>query len=232
MIIFDEPNHTYTDSETGEVYTSVTTIISEYEPEFDADYHSARIAKRECVPQQMILDDWAAINKRATDKGTLIHKIMEEYVRDGKRRDSAYKLYDSYEDAVCNILDPFKSVSAEIRMHVNQYLLAGTADLLYDHGDDFTIGDFKTNARFRFSSKYNERFFAPLEHLTVCEFNAYALQLSIYAYMRELTTAQKCRKLVVLYLEEGKWKPIHLNYMRHEAKALLDHWKESKSRLN
>ena len=40
MIVFEERNHTYTNQKTKELYTSVTTMIEEYIPEFDSQYWS------------------------------------------------------------------------------------------------------------------------------------------------------------------------------------------------
>lgn len=232
MIIFDEPSHTYTNSETGEIYTSVTTVISQYEPVFDAEFHAKRVANRFGVSMEVVLEDWAKGNKQSTDKGSKIHKMMEEYIRDNKRRDTLAPLYDSYDDAVNAELEDVKHTDAELRMFLHEYALAGTADLVYNHGSEFTIGDFKTNKKFRFHSKYKERFFAPLEHLHVCEFNAYALQLSLYALMHEHNTKMQCRGLIIYYLDGLKWRPIHINYMKAEAQSLLDHWQRHKRSIN
>lgn len=40
MIVFEEKNHTYTNQRTKELYTSVTTLIDQYIPEFDSQYWS------------------------------------------------------------------------------------------------------------------------------------------------------------------------------------------------
>jgi hypothetical protein len=48
-ITFDEPSHTYTHNETGEKYTSVTTLLGKYKKPFDSETVATRVAKREGV---------------------------------------------------------------------------------------------------------------------------------------------------------------------------------------
>ena len=70
MINFDSAAHTYTNSETQEKYISVTTLLGAYKYPFDKDKHSRRVADREGVSQELVLEMWAKENKKATDKVT------------------------------------------------------------------------------------------------------------------------------------------------------------------
>ena len=83
------------------------------------------------------------------------------------------------------------------------------------------LGDFKTNKRFNFHSSFNEYMVGPLSHLTVCEFNTYALQLSMYAYMYEKMTNKKCDGLVIFYKTDDIWRSINVNYMKSDIIALI-----------
>ena len=113
-------------------------------------------------------------------------------------------------------------------MYDHDYELAGTADLVFNHKNNtFTIGDFKTNKRFNFTSKYCETLLPPVDHLHNCEFNVYALQLSIYAYMYEKLTNTKCRGLVIFYLEGGKWVSVSCNYLKNDVIAILEDYKKN-----
>lgn len=225
MIKFDVDSHTYTNDETAEVYISVTTLIGEYKTPFDKDKHSLRVSQREGVPQEMVLEMWAAENKRATDRGTEIHKLMENYILNKDVVEGYEYMYESYDNTVKYNVDRYKSVLCENLLFNHDYKLAGTADLIYDHGDYFTIGDFKTNKKFAFSSAFNDYFKDPLDHLPYCEFNAYALQMSIYAYMYEKISGKKCRKIVVFYMKNDKWTPIHCNYIKGDVERLLAHYR-------
>jgi len=233
MIIFNEEKHSYTNSETKEKYISVTTLLGKYKTAFDKDKHSRRVAEREGVSQEMILEMWRVDNKKATDRGTKIHKIMEKYIEQGeKNEDTSELLYSSYDDTISNSIDRFNKVYSEILLHNNSFKIAGTADLIYDHGEYFTIGDFKTNKRFNYSSNYNEHFKDPISHLQYCEHNNYALQMSMYAYMYEQMSNKKCKKIFVLYLENDKWVPIYCNYLKSDIKNILSNYKQNNLQIS
>lgn len=228
MIYFDETKHTYTNTDTDEKYISVTTLLGRYKTFFDKDKHSLRVAQREGVSQEMVLEMWRSENKKSTDRGTKIHKIMEKYISGSEEsKDEHELLYSSYNDTISRSVDKFNNVYSEILLHNSNFKLAGTADLIYDHGDYFTIGDFKTNKRFNYSSSYNEHFKDPISHLQYCEHNNYALQMSMYAYMYEQISNKKCKKIFALYLENGKWVPIYCNYLKSDVKNILLHYKQS-----
>jgi len=227
MIIFDEKSHTYTNANTDEKYISVTTLLGKYKTPFDKDKHSLRVAEREGVSQEMVLEMWEKENKRATDRGTKIHKLMENYVSFGERSEDYDWLYKSYDKVISYSVEKYKKIYSENLLHNDEFKIAGTADLIYDHGDYFTIGDFKTNKRFNYTSDFNEHFKDPIDHLLYCEFNNYALQMSMYAYMYEKISGKKCKKIVVFYLKEDKWLPIHCNYLKSDIKNILSHYKQN-----
>ena len=123
--------------------------------------------------------------------------------------------------------------------------------MFYENKDRFFIGDFKTNKRFNFYSSFNEYMIGPLSHLTVCEFNTYALQLSLYAYLYEKMTNKKCDGLVIFYKvknsrpvnssgstapedneEYDEWKPIHVNYMKNEIIEVIADYKNPTPSFN
>ena len=119
--------------------------------------------------------------------------------------------------------------------------IAGTADLVYEKEKSFMLGDFKTNKRFNFHSSFNEYMIGPLSHLTVCEFNTYALQLSLYAYLYEKMTNKKCDGLVIFYKQkrfndDGEetpyWRPIHVNYMKNEIIEVIADYKNPTPSFN
>lgn len=228
MIVFNEEKHTYTNSNTEEQYISVTTLLGKYKTPFDKDKHSLRVAEREGVTQEMVLEMWQKENKKATDRGTKIHKLMENYVSFGEKTEDYDWLYKSYDKVASYSVDKFKKIYSENLLHNDEFKIAGTADLIYDHGDYFTIGDFKTNKKFNYSSDFNEHFKDPVSHLQYCEHNNYALQMSMYAYMYEQTSGKKCKKIVVLYLKEDKWLPIHCNYLKSDIKNILAHYQQNK----
>tara|TARA_R100000664_G_C2751612_1_gene138906 strand:- start:1699 stop:2388 length:690 start_codon:yes stop_codon:yes gene_type:complete len=222
-IKFDEKAHTYTHIDTEKPFISVTTLIGKYKQPFDRDGHSKRVADREGVSQELVLEMWEQEKNRACTRGTNIHKVLEDYINYGEAEGDWGWLCKSYDKAVERSIDSFKNVLCENLLYDEEYSVAGTADLIYEHKHEFTIGDFKTNKRFRFSSPYSERLKDPVSHLHNCEFNLYGLQLSLYAYLYEKMSGKRCRKCVIFYLQDDRFLSYHINYMKAEVEALLQH---------
>ena len=221
---FEESTHTYT-NENDKKFISVTTLLGKYKKPFDKHLHAQRVADREGVSKEIVLEQWDIEKNRACDKGTNIHKVLEDYITVGETQDDYGWLYKSYNKSVEWYVDRFKKVLCEKLLHCDDNMVAGMADLIYEHNkDEFTLGDFKTNKKFRFSSPFGERLLAPVEHLHNCEFNVYALQLSMYAYLYEQATGKKCRKLVIFYLSGDRFKAHHCNYLKSDIKNILKHY--------
>ena len=174
-IKFDEASHTYTHKDTKKPFISVTTLLGKYKQPFDRDGHSKRVAEREGVSQELVLEMWEEEKNRACKRGTDIHKILENYINFGEVKDSYGWLCKSYDKAVERSVDSFKTILCENLLYDEDSAIAGTADLIFEHKNEFTVGDFKTNKRFRFSSLYSERLKDPISHLHNCEFNLYGL---------------------------------------------------------
>ena len=220
-IKFDEASHTYTHVDTGAPFISVTTLLGKYKQPFDRYGHSKRVAKREGVSQEMVLEMWEEEKNRACKRGTDIHKILEDYISCGDVKDNYGWLCKSYDTAAERSIDSFKNVLCENLLYDEEHLVAGMADLIYEHKNEFTVGDFKTNKKFKFSSPYSERLKDPISHLHNCEFNVYGLQLSFYAYLYERMSGKRCRKCVVFYLQDDRFLSYHVNYMKAEVEAIL-----------
>ena len=66
-IKFDEKSHTYTHTETKEKFISVTTLLGKYKKPFDKEFHAKRVANREGVPIEMVLEMWESEKNKACD---------------------------------------------------------------------------------------------------------------------------------------------------------------------
>jgi len=229
MIVFNEELHTYTNTDNNKIYRSATTVLGDYTHEFDSNFHAERIAKREGVTIEFILEMWKAETKKATDKGTKIHKIMEDYVKSGIIGEyGSHEFYASYDTIVTDHVIKYKTVLSEQLLYTHEYEIAGTADLIFENDKSFTVGDFKTNKKFRYRTDFNDYLKDPISHLAHCEFNSYALQLSLYAYMYEIISGKICSNLIIFYLKDGHWTPKPVNYLKSDVVNLLNHYKNNK----
>lgn len=229
MITFDEKTHTYRCSKTGRELISATTLIGKYKKPFDKMEHATRVANRQGLDVDFVLDLWEKEKNRACEYGTNIHKVMEDYLTEGvedKKHETLYNSYNKWK----HIFKNFPKLMCEEKLHDLDNFIAGTADLIYENDNYFMVGDFKTNKAFNFFSAYNEFMLKPVDHLSVCEFNTYGLQLSLYAYMYEKNTGKKCTGCVIFYKDkEDRFYPIRVNYMKKEIIALIEDYNNPNS---
>lgn len=200
-VIFDEKEHRYTNSVTGENYISVTTLLSKFKPKFDIDAQAARYAQREGLLVEDVKQYWKDLNRISTDRGTAIHAALESYLKENKYDASQRELLD-YIKKQLRQHSEYNLISEE-KMWNDEFKIAGTADIVLEETNFFKIWDLKTNKKFRFTNNFKSDTFLlePVEHLTNCEYSNYCLQLSLYAFMKEQLTGKKCIELKIVYLK-------------------------------
>lgn len=226
MVTFDEKTHTYTCTETGKRFVSATTLLGKYKPVFDKEKAAKRVSAREGIPYQLVLDTWEQQKQIACDRGTPIHKAMENFILH-KQVDQDYSrsMFVTFKDIISSF-KPLKLHSEKL-LFLKEFELAGTSDIIIDHDNKFfSVLDFKTNKKIRTCSAYNEFLLEPVEHLTNCEYSIYTLQLSLYAYMYEKMTGLKCREIAILFLEGEEWKKISSVYLKNDIINLLEYRKD------
>jgi ATP-dependent exoDNAse (exonuclease V) beta subunit len=224
-VILNHDTHVYTNTETGETYTSVTTFIGKYKKPFDKDKWSKYVAQRDGLSQEEVLDKWSNITTTAQNRGTNVHLIMENYIKEKKIEKGYEEFVDSFIKKTNGIILPDSNILSEELLYSHDHKLAGTADLIVENKNIFYVMDFKTNKKFNYTNKYNEYFFEPIDYLPQCEFTTYTIQLSIYARMHELLTGKKCAGMKVFYLREFKdktfWQDIPMIYMKDTVDKLF-----------
>jgi hypothetical protein len=235
--------HKYYHKKTGESFKSVTTVLSMLEPHFDTEgvayaisQQSDDVKKPEYIgmTKDEILAEWERINREANEYGTEVHEILERYLL----ADRIYIPKNEYEREIITkfqeVDDMTGTVYPEAVLFSEKYKIAGTSDIVEDCGEYFNILDFKTNKKLNFISPYNQWLNKPVSHLSDCQYNVYALQLSIYAYMIQMQTRKKVGKLQIYYLNPEKdytFEKINMPYLGRDAKAVLDHWLEIQKNL-
>ena len=238
-VVYLEPvEHKYYHKVTGESFKSVTTVLGMLEPEFNSEQIALAISMQDPskkkeqyqnMSQEEILAEWKRINDEANEYGTEIHEIMERYLL-------ANKIYIPKSDYERNLISKFQEIDPmtkgiiypETILFSEKHKLAGTADIIEDCGDYFNVWDWKTNKKFKFISEYDHWLNPPVSHLSDCQYNIYALQLSIYSYMFQMETKKKVGRLGIFYYdkEEG-FKLIPLPYMGLEAAKVLSWYHEN-----
>jgi len=229
MLVFDPVKHSYKNQYTGDIYTSVTTLLGKFKKPFDSKTVAERVAKRDGSTTEEILAKWKQLNDDSKVYGTKIHNIIENYIKTGEVDPDYTDLLKSY--AALDVLTDDDEILSEERVYSHEHKLAGTADIirLEDKGC-FSIFDIKTNKKFNFFNQYNERLLAPLNHLTACEYTSYSLQLSLYAFMYQNITGRHVNQLGIFYYdrEAVKFNYYPVVYMKYDVIKLLESYGESK----
>lgn len=221
MIIFDEAAHTYKNPKTGRYYISVSKLLGMYKEPFDREFWSKKAALKEGVSQEEILARWDKTTKDACDKGTSIHDIVENYIKEDIIKDKELI------KALNLVFDKkkFKRVLSEELVYDDEYEVAGTSDIICDvDNNTFDVYDFKTNKSFIFENKYGKYLKTPLNHLQQCQYNDYSIQLSLYAFLYGKLTNKKVRKICILYHDGEQFHNYPTPYMFWEVSALLKHY--------
>jgi hypothetical protein len=238
--IYLEPEkHVYINEDTGEIYKSVTTVLSMLEEEFPAQNIAQAIARQsekkkkekyKGLSENEILDLWEEENKSANEYGTKVHNLLEEYLKRNKfyfpENDDEREILNSYDDLNIDLGERFH---CERILFSEEYSIAGMSDHIVDvDGGLFDINDYKTNKVINFYSQYKKKLLPPMEHLDDCQYNIYSLQLSIYAYFYEQESKRKCRSLNLLYFDRNSKKFIKypVPYMKMEAIGILNHYRD------
>lgn len=242
-VIFNSDKHLYTKRITGEKLGSTTRVIQKVIPPFDRHGISLRMAKYKASiegisvlqAQAAILAEWDGKLISATKRGNWIHDNLEEYQLTGE--------YDEKLSSAVEQLQPiFRNgyrYYTEARVYSLKYMIAGMSDLVVQRQKSrnsiFDFYDYKTNESkgIEFDSinrkknpikHYNKFLLPPLDHLEDCNYNHYALQLSIYALMATLAWNLKIGKLAILYIDNDlNLHQYPVPFMKREAIALLEH---------
>ncbi len=178
-LTFQEDIHQYKNKD-GKILTSVTTALHSYSRPFDESGIIATMCgKRKGISKLEMQVEWKETNKISLEKGKNIHSQFENLLKTGKIEDTPEK--DIIEQ-LSNI--KFKGkVHSELRLVSEKYSLAGTCDVATIHKNLVSIHDLKTNKRFDLKSRYNNKFFYPIDNLEDCHINLYSMQILIYGEM-------------------------------------------------
>jgi hypothetical protein len=200
-IVFNASNHSYKsiDGAEGIDWISVTTIISSLKKGFDAKAVAAKVSKNKRskwfgVDPKDIETIWKNEADRATTLGTFYHNQREDdlcSLASMEREGVTLPIYTPIEKngvkyAPGQKLSP--GIYPEHMVYLKSAGICGQSDLVEVVGDKVNIIDYKSNKKIETESFVNwegvsEKMLDPVSHLDDCNFNHYALQLSIYMYV-------------------------------------------------
>lgn len=201
MIKFESDGHLYTNqkSEDDFKWVSVTKLIHQFCEKFNAEEMAVKCSKGKNPkyagrdPEE-IKAAWKAENERATALGSWYHDQREKAVlncntitRDGIELPIISPILNG------NVkLAPdqtlVEGIYPEHLVYLRSASICGQADRVEVVGDRVDIYDYKTSKEIKlrgheFRDGTRKMMLGPVRHLEDCEFNHYALQLSVYMYV-------------------------------------------------
>ena len=202
-IYFNAKDHSYKSLEAEEKidWISVTTLVSHFKKPFDAKKIAEKVSKNKRskwygIEPKKIQEIWEAEADRAVTLGTYYHNQREE--------DLCALASIEREGKTVPIIAPVPLTESGIKMAPSQKLeegvypehmvylksagICGQSDLVEVVNGKVNIIDYKTNKEIKTESFVNwegasDKMMFPIDNLDDCNFNHYAIQLSVYMYM-------------------------------------------------
>jgi hypothetical protein len=228
MLTFQAENHKYTSIDPNEQidWISVTSFVGLFKQKFDAHPQAVKSAKNKRskwygMTVEDILEAWSSEGKRATDLGTWYHDQRERDLTDHitiERSGIEVPIIKPLYDGLVKLAPDQKLVDGVYPEHfvfLKSAGICGQSDRVEIVKQHVDIIDYKTNKEIKKESYKNfeglsQKMLGPLVHLDDCNYNHYALQLSIYMYiiLRQNPTFKPGELSLqhVVFEEEGKDK--------------------------
>lgn len=222
---------------------SVTSLISQYENEFDKYNIAGMVATRDKKDITQVLKEWQYKADFACRKGSTCHEFAqsrwskepyeldkfdesEEYLNAVLRiQKQAVNFYEDYKDVFVHIAD-------ELIIGSKEFDIASAVDHLFYNKltGGLVLVDYKTNSILKGynddgkNTKYAKKMKVPLNHIKDITLNHYYLQLSIYKYLIEKYTGLKVDEMFIVYFTENNdnYEIIEIPYLKKEVEKILE----------
>lgn len=242
----DEASHVYTVAGIPSKYGSVTALVANHFPKFNAADTCARFYTRwannsshkyykmisemrlqgvaDASIQSTIVDGWTEQGRAAAHAGTHLHKQIELFLK-GEAHESSDEMYKFV--AWWNTVGCIEVVGCEVPLALMQGgkpLVCGTIDFLGKTKAGYAIIDWKRSFTID-DNGFGRKGNGMLSHIDDTKLNRYRLQLSIYAelLLREHNIdAYDHLYLVKVHGALGAPEVVPAMPLREEACALLD----------
>lgn len=240
-IVFKPDTHQYFNLK-NEEYRSVSRLLDLIRVPFNRDMISQVMARKvasetgrdESLVRKELLKEWEDKKNSSIDKGNYIHDGLENYAKTGT-------IWSGLEGPVAFMQEIFRQYYRfypEIILYSHKHRVAGRTDLILQRQKSkdpvLDVFDYKSNESkgivFDSATRkegvlkhYNKFFLPPFDYLEDCNYNSYALQISIYAYLIMSQLGYRIGKLGIIFFDNnlaGTFIPVP--FMYHEAKMLCE----------
>lgn len=200
MIKLEPIKHIYYNTETGEIFSSVSKYISQYKKPFIATTANTYNTEQALgMTHEEVVQHWKEINKLSIIRGHTIHKECEDYLLTGVNNninEVPYDLLDILKKKRCK-----KHIEEPVWCNIRA--LAGTPDLVLEYKNYIEIWDWKTNKKNLHKCFKDNKLLSPYEHLPASSYSDYLLQAKEYSEMAEVKYNKPVTKNIIVHIFEG-----------------------------
>jgi len=223
-IALDKGNHEYRLSSQPDIeFTSVTTFVDQFFEGFDSEKIAANLVNN--VPKyfdhtvESLIAEWDAARQHGTD----VHQEIEDWINDSVEPKEPKAI------AGKNWLNSYRmktdmDILSEVIVYSKELRIAGTVDILAKDRvtGKYELIDWKTSKRIDTVSFKGKVGTSPVtRNVQDCNFNHYALQLSLYRYLLEEYYGIIVNKLLIAQLQDERAHGYVAPYMRDHIIEML-----------
>lgn len=209
-IVMDEGPHVYWIQGSSENWTSVTTVIHEYFPEFQGRMIAWRMVKSKYFPHaekyakyqdmckglsdpkdkvEAILQSWKVDGQHSAQLGTLLHRDIELFFNQQTVHNDtvefSFFLNFFRQIVVPRDLEPFRT---EWMIFSETHRICGSIDMVFRNRktNNYIMMDWKRSKKIHKKCAFSKEFgFGPCADLENVNFHHYSLQLNLYKFLLE-----------------------------------------------
>ncbi len=234
--LFSEKDHIYTVKETGQLLKSVTTVINQYTPPFEAQKMAQRMVDKQKpaytgMNTEQIIQKWKEKAALSSKEGTLIHNYLEQWPvkRAADFFPVTYRVFlmcQQVNKLFPKLMTRFHLVESEKFVFSPSLGVAGQIDLLMfdDETEEGIIIDWKSNSKITDESGAFGTLQEPLEHLKNCDVVKYGLQLGLYEKIltdEEYYPEFKGYRKTLIHVQEKFGRVIKVSDYKEEIECLM-----------
>lgn len=220
-ISFEEKTHTYYVDGSSEGIISTTTLIHHHFPKFDAD-KILKLMKNKNEKYRNMTDEeikltWQKNGKNASENGTKIHKMIENYYNEIANEEDLKntKEFDYFLRFNDTIKDKFEPYRTEWSVFDGNIDLAGQIDMIYKKKDGtYALYDWKRVKEIKKENIF-EKGLGSLKDLDHCNYNHYSIQLNVYKRILETRYNMKVSEMALVIIH-----PDNDNYILENIKDM------------
>lgn len=226
------PHQYYID---GVPVKSVTAVVGQNFPSFDADLAAAMYLRKRRLPmadKQSVISEWDSKGRLARDQGTKLHLHIEKHFKgETNCADSSLEKELELFEEFLSVHDNLTPVKTEWRIFDERIRIAGTIDFLSKNRDGtFDIYDWKrskkivgTTGELLMTNPYQSGF-GELRRIDDTSYNRYCLQQGIYKFILEQSYGLKINNmyLVVMHPRYDKYYKVKAEYWDKPVRYILE----------